>query len=78
MFERSLLVALTAESVRRPRAPVKGVTAENVVRLSRAERFEMIFAAASMGVGECPARIVLAIERCDIMELDSEERRPSC
>jgi len=47
---------------------------------TRAERLEMLFAAASLGIGECPSWIIPALEaeeRAD-RELCAEERSRSC
>lgn len=47
---------------------------------TRAERLEMLFAAASLGIGECPSWIIQALEAEERAgrELCAEERRRSC
>ena len=53
---------------------------ETALPPTRAERIEMLFAAASLGIGECPSWIIQAFEaekRAD-RELYAEERSRSC
>ncbi|HVA12002.1 MAG TPA: hypothetical protein VNF99_02015 [Stellaceae bacterium] len=73
MFERSLLVSAKAGSERWLQSLARGRVAQDSARLSRAERLEMILAAASMDIGECPAWIVLTLERSAVSELDCIE-----
>jgi hypothetical protein len=51
-----------------------------VLASTRAERLKMLFAAASLGIGECPSWTIQALEaeeRAD-RELYAEERSRSC
>lgn len=75
MFGRSIRAGAEAGSERRPQSLARGGVAQDSTRLSRAERLEMILAAASMGIGECPAWIVLTLERSAVSELDCIDRR---
>lgn len=68
VFERLHYVAATAELTIPPQARAQGVVPEATFRLSRAERLEMTYASASIGVAECPAWVLLALERHETME----------
>ena len=68
MFERSHYIGATAELTIPPQTPARGVVPEATFRLSRAERLEMTYASASIGIAECPAWVLLALERHETME----------
>jgi hypothetical protein len=78
MFERSHDDAAMAERTIPPQAPVRDVVPKATVRLSRAERLKMTYAAASMGVAKCPAWILLALDRNETMKLSGEDGSGSC
>lgn len=78
MFERSHDDAAMAERTIPPQAPVRDVVPKATVRLSRAERLKMTYAAASRGVAKCPAWILLAPDRRETMELSEEDGREPC
>ena len=55
-----------AERARLPRAPINRAPVNGGDRLSRAECLEIICAAASIGVGDCPTWVILALERSEL------------
>jgi hypothetical protein len=81
MREQLSSVVPKALSALRPEFRTNVMLREPASRTSRAERVQMISAAASHGHGECPPWVILALEQCelhDTREIDREGRRSTC
>lgn len=72
MFERLRYVTTTAELTISSQASARGVVPEATFRLSRAEHLEMIYASAGIGIAECPAWVLVALDRHETMEPSRE------
>lgn len=72
VFERLRYVTTTAELTISSQASARGVVPEATFRLSRAEHLEMIYASAGIGIAECPAWVLVALDRHETMEPSRE------
>lgn len=78
MSEFWRFVTGNTEETRSPHAPIKRALGSGVDCHSRAECLEIICTAASMGIGECPVWVILALERSELPDFGLENGRQAC